>query len=182
LSVGPGAEEWHLVAAALYGASVTVVQPDAYQPLTHGLLPTDQRTRLFEKIESAHESAVELLGEDRVNNKIDVQTYRGYVQDVNLPQDNYSHVFLLNVIAVIQGGSEMEFFTAVFDSLKDNAVILISELLEKEEDDFETLNRWGDRLGYNVELEERFYSDQTILKVRVQRKNTLISMPAITSA
>ena len=101
LHVGPGRKAYHPVACAVRRAKVDIVQPD-YLDEGDKQTKISQHDILAEKINDAREFSIETFEEDLIGDRINTEGYRGYIQNVNIPANRYSYVFLLNILDSIE--------------------------------------------------------------------------------
>ncbi|MDP2910914.1 MAG: DEAD/DEAH box helicase [Candidatus Omnitrophota bacterium] len=120
VSVGQGVLSYHLIACAVRGAKVDIVQPKRYKRVA-------QTKDLEKAISSDRKEIKRLCGKDLVGGRINTKSYQSYVEKVNLPQKRYSYAFLFEVYDIIEGEYNKKMFArAVLSSLKDNATIIMS--------------------------------------------------------
>ena len=97
LQVGAGEKAYHSIACAVRGAKVDIVQPDYWieEDKTNNI---SQHDYLVESIKHRRGYSIDAFGKDLIGDRIDTENYRGYIQDVNIPTNRYSYVFLLNIL------------------------------------------------------------------------------------
>jgi|GEM_PF-509816 len=96
LAVGPGYDYPPLVAAAIVGANIDVVQPEVHVPDIGA--PDVQNAFLKDGIESARASILKAKGNDFIGERIDLNQFPVEIENARLPHDHYNTVFLFNVL------------------------------------------------------------------------------------
>gem|GEM_PF-3085615 len=125
LAVGPGYDYPPLVAAAVVGAHVDVVQPEEHIPDSGN--PDKQLAFLKEGIESARSTINKAKGRDIIGERIDLHSFPVEVQDAELPRNYYNAVFLFNVLDDPRTEIYHEaILRKIAESIQTRAVLLLS--------------------------------------------------------
>ena len=181
LHVGPADFEEHAVACAIKGAKVDIVQPaeDAlfsYEP------EFTQMNLLRRNIEDSRRLIIENYQNDLIGNRIDTQSYEGYIGQVNLSLKHYSYVFLLDVLERIAEDSQEEFMDRVFACIRDEAHIIFSAFpADLELTGINTLRIYAARLGYRFDPKIRIFIDrgQNVYALKVFRNPKVEILPKL---
>lgn len=178
LHVGPADFEEHAVSCAIKGAKVDIVQPSedtiySYEP------EFTQMNLLRRNIEDSRSLIIKNYKEDLIGNRIDTQSYEGYISQVNLSLKHYSYVFLLDVLERIVKDSEEEFMKQVFACLRDEAYIIFSAFpADLELAGINKLHIYAIILGYRFDPVVRIFIDrgQNVYALKVFR-NPKVELP-----
>jgi len=131
LSVGAGIIYSHLVACADREANVV----DVVQPIFYNGIPQNHELKKYIKKARKALSKVHELKE------WDINIYGSLVEEINLPQKYYSHVFLLNVLDddTLPYFGKKRMIEAILSSIQDKSTILISACISQYEEKIDFL-------------------------------------------
>jgi len=173
LSVGPGSVSSNLVAAAMRGAFVDVIQP--FSDIMPGGGSPRQTESLERSILRVSDMIRETYGMDLVGGRINPRAYNGRLGEISIPHKTYDVALVIHVFEVLPLGSHKPFMQSLLDSLKDEGVILFSVLADNLDTATRRLTELADKFGYNVTIGQKFsgplgrifdFADAYALKVK----------------
>jgi serine/threonine protein kinase/phosphoenolpyruvate-protein kinase (PTS system EI component)/DNA-binding transcriptional regulator/RsmH inhibitor MraZ len=171
LSVGPGVFPAPLVAASLKldQGRIDVVQPPVDVPKIGG--PSISQTKFLEQFVEGQAKEIEKIsGVGGISRRINIKTFQGFLQELELPRKHYRFAFLFNVFDTVPSDQKSAFLAALLASLEDDAVVLFS-VFNGNENEF---IRMVSEQGYQVEKAGEFYntgsiSGNTTLELKIHR-------------
>jgi hypothetical protein len=173
LNIGQADKHWELVACAVVGALVDVVP---YMTNQEGL-----KARLVRIIEEVRSKITEKGGEDLLGYRIDTDNYWKAIQDGNLPKRQYSHLLSLDIPdgSKMVGGKSV-IVPALLESLRDDAIMLLSFRAGKADKDVTSFIRTGDKLGYDIKVASKIKNETPgiVYKLTVHRREKPRIKPA----
>lgn len=155
LMIGAGLDTSYPLAAAIRGVRVYVAQPEKYED---PFLTMNQNRSLIHMLKRIKTFFLNNKNIDPIEDRIDVTTYEGYVQNVRLPANYFSHIFLLSVLDQPSVAFQFnDICMAVFRALKPDGNIIISSKSEDPRTTAKSVQFLAKQLGYNLEMDMNSY-------------------------
>lgn len=175
LLVGVSTNATYGVACAVRAARVDVAQPDGY-------LGACSQTALLQEYTAVSREAVEYIyGRDLVGDRIDMESYRKFVQDAGLPARHYSYIFLPNVLDDPYTAERERVMGAVLDALTDRGTVCIGSWIRKQET-IDLFRQYAAENGYAVEMGRTFSLGRDRMQELIVTRITLQLVPGTEEA